>query len=71
MAKDSSTQTCNISESANNELNLEAEFDQEAEIALAHKTRECKDAGEKMQYYVDTMRRNFYRKLDEMGFEPS
>ena len=43
----------------------------EAEKALAQKNGGCEDAVEKMQYYVDTMRRNFYRKLDEMGFKPS
>ena len=74
-------------ETSNNEQNLQAEYDQlvedvrelirmgpdnkEAEQALAHKRGECEDAVEKMQYYVDTMRRNFYRKLDEMGFKPS
>ena len=43
----------------------------EAVEALADKKGECEDAVEKMQYYVDTMRLNFYRKLDEMGFKPS
>ena len=74
-------------ETSNNEQNLQAEYDQlvedvrelirmgpdnkEAVKALAHKRGECEDAVEEMQYYVDTMRRNFYRKLDEMGFKPS